>query len=212
LIVIIDGPPASGKSTIIAFLKYSHRVKAYHYRRLGFVNMIAKMLIRVAPHLRVCNFIDKDFVDPVMIIDSNFLKKISFLTFYLEVAYKFLQYCLFFMYILTKSDVVVDEGPSLGWANYLNLMLNKKALKPPHVGLLMRLDLQFFRALSRLRKIHIWFIDRPQEKLSMLWQRKGGKSSYSILFASLVRCSFKLFEEASRRQQINMSVRRLCLP
>jgi hypothetical protein len=212
MIVIIDGPPASGKSTIATFLKHSRNAKIYCYRRLGFMNIVAKLLTKVAPHLQICDFVDKNFVDPVMIIDSNFLKRISFLMFYLEVMYKFLQYYLFFMYILTKSNVVVDEGPSLGWANYLNLMLNKKALKPPHVDLLMRLDLQFFRALSRLRRLHIWFIDRHQEKLSMLWQRKGGRSPYSILFASLVRYSFKLFREASKRQLINMRVRRLCLP
>lgn len=210
MIVIIDGPPASGKSTITAFLKRKHRTKIYCYKRLGFVNTLAKMLIRIAPHLQVCDFADKDFVDPVMTIDSNFLENTSFLMLCLEVTYKLLQYCSFFMHILTKSDVVVDEGFSLGWANYLNLMLNKRALKPRHVDLLMRLDLQFSRTLSRLCRLHVWFIDRSQKKLDVLWQRKGRKSPYATLFAFLVRYSFKLFEEASRRQGIDMRVQRLC--
>jgi hypothetical protein len=212
LIIIFDGPPASGKSTIATFLKHSFNAKIYCYKRLGFVNIVAKLLIGIAPHLRVCRFADEHFVDSVMIIDSNLLKKISFLTFYLEIAYKFLQYCLLFMHILTESNVVVDEGPSLGWANYLSLMLSKKVLKPYHVDLLMRLDLQLLRALSRLRRIHMYFIDRSQEKLSILWHRKGSKSPYGIMYASLVRYSFRLFEGTCRRRGINIRVRYVYFP
>jgi hypothetical protein len=56
----------------------------------------------------------------------------------------------------------------------------------------------------------VWFIDRSQKKLGMLWQRKGEKSPYGTQFAFLVRYSFKLFEEASRRQGIDIMIRRLC--
>jgi hypothetical protein len=170
------------------------------------------MLMKIAPSVsELPNIQARKFTyeDPIMVVDITFLKRISLVTLFLEIIYKFIQYSLIFLLSLVNKTVVVDEGPSLGWANYLNLMLNKKALKPHHVDLLMRLDLQFSRTLSRLCGLHVWFIDRSQKKLGMLWQRKGRKSPYGTQFAFLVRYSFKLFEEASRRQGIDIMIQRL---
>jgi hypothetical protein len=201
-LIIIDGVPASGKTTLVKFLEHSYNIKIYNYTRLGFVNMLAKILMKITPsvgelpNIKACRF---TYGDPIMIVNTTFLKRISLVIFFLEVIYKFIQYSLIFLLSLVNKTVVVDEGPSLGWANYLNLLYSKNALRPNHVVLLMRLDLRSLWFLSKFHKVQIYFIDRNQDKLNKFWYLKGYKTPYETKFANLVRYSFKLFAETSAK-------------
>jgi len=189
-LVIFDGVPASGKTTMVRSFRYSHGIKSYNYKRLGLVNIATEILMRIAPHLQMNEFICGD---PVMGMDATFLRKISSMILSLEILYKFMQYSLIFLAIFTNKTVVVDEGPSLGWANYLNLLYNKNALGRNGVVLLMRLDLRFLWFISKFHKVQIYFIDRDQATLNIFWQFKGHKTPYDVRYANMVRYSFKLF-------------------
>ena len=68
-VIVFDGPPASGKSTIAIFLKYTHRAGIYRYKRLGFVNITARLLMRIAPHLKNHKFTCGNH-DPILLVNS----------------------------------------------------------------------------------------------------------------------------------------------
>jgi hypothetical protein len=201
-LIILDGVPASGKTTLVKFFEHSYNIKSYNYKRLGFVNILAKILMKIArsviglSNIQACKF---TYEDPIMAVDIAFLKRISLIIFFLEIIYKFIQYSFIFLLSIVNKTVIVDEGPSLGWANYLNLLYSKNALRPSNVVLLMRLDLLSLWFLSKFHKVQIYFIDRDQDKLNKFWCLKGHKTPYNAKFANMVRYSFKLFAEMSAK-------------
>jgi hypothetical protein len=108
-------------------------------------------------------------------------------------------------------NVVIDEWFSLGWANYYNLMIRKKAFMPRHVEMLMRLDIMFLRFLSRVSRIRVYFIDRSREKLTLFWRRRGHVTPYDARFAILVRYFFNLFVQVCKEHKINVDIKYLYL-
>ena len=80
--------------------------------------------MKVVPNLQ-CHTLKGDRTDPV-VIDTNYLKRITTLNMLLEVIYKYVMYILMLILVIMKRDLVIDEGISLEWANYFNLMLYKK--------------------------------------------------------------------------------------
>jgi len=210
-VLVFDGPPACGKTTLVRLLKRRYDARAYRYTRLRLVNILFAVLAKISPNL-LCSKVRRDNVDPVMLVNSYYLEKVSWLIFVLEVVYKYLRYSSLLSLALCGSLLVVDEGFSLGWANYLNLMLHRKALKPGHVDLLMRLDLQFLKLLTKVRRVYIYFIDRSLEKLSTFWRNRGHRVHYDTTYALLVRYSFRILEEACRRFMIAVRIKRVYVP
>ncbi|MGC9086687.1 MAG: hypothetical protein ACP5IT_10895, partial [Thermoproteota archaeon] len=194
-VIIIDGPPASGKTTLVKFLKHSYNGISYSYKRLGFANILMKMLMKIVPSIGKGMDYDHMRDDPVVIVDIYFLRKISFIIFLSEIMYKFIQYVTIVLLSLISKIVIVDEGPSLGWANYLNLFFYLKCLSSSSVALLMRLDVQALRLLFKLCNVQLYFVDRTQDELNIFWHKRGHKVPYNIKFASIVRYSFKLLTE-----------------
>jgi hypothetical protein len=211
MIIIIDGPPASGKSTLVRFLKLRYCANTYYYKRLGLNNVFYALLLRIAPDLQCCR-LKGDRVDPIILVNPTYLMKMSIFTLILEIIYKCIEYFLLLLLALMNQCLIIDEGVSLGWANYLNLMLFKKALRPNYVIFLMRFDLNFFHILSRLHKIYYYFIDRSLEKLEMFWYKRGNTTSYDMRYLLLVRYSFKLFNEISKKYGIKIKINRIYTP
>jgi len=147
-----------------------------------------------------------DRVDPVILVDSKYLKRISALTTTLEVVYKFVMYASLLSLALLKQDLVIDEGVSLGWANYLNLMLSKKALKPSQVSILMRLDLVVFRMLARIQKIYYYFVEKDLRELETLWRKRGNIAPYDVKYFLMVKYSFNLFATIYKKYGVNAIV------
>ena len=205
MILVIDGPPASGKSTLVRLLARNYRTKTFRYKRLGLINILSTLLLKMMESKQGCR-LGGDCVDPVILVDSKYLKRISALTTTLEVVYKFVMYASLLSLALLKQDLVIDEGASLGWANYLNLMLSKKALKPSQVSILMRLDLVVFRTLARIQKIYYYFVDRDLRELETLWRKRGNIAPYDVKHFLMVKYSFNLFATIYKKYGVNAIV------
>jgi hypothetical protein len=223
VILIVDGPPASGKSTIVMFLAKRLSHKVYTFKRLGLLNLYAEFLLHITPSVdmhgngersegfKVLQVLKRERRDPILLISSGLLKRIAFIDFLLEAIYKFVRFFLFIILALMCRNVVVDEWFSLGWANYYNLMIRKKAFMPRHVEMLMRLDIMFLRFLSRVSRIRVYFIDRSREKLTLFWRRRGHVTPYDTRFAILVRYFFNLFVQVCKEHKINVDIKYLYL-
>ena len=224
MIIIVDGPPASGKSTIATFLAKKFSCKVYSFKRLGFLNLYAEFLLHITPSVgmhgnggrsesfKVLQALKRERRDPILFINPRFLEKMTFIAFLLEVIYKCQRFFLLIMLTLTYKCIVVDEGFSLGWANYYNLMAHKKVFKPRHVKVLMRLDISLLRFLSRTKNVHVYFIDRDWSKLALFWRRRGHVTHYDVKYATLVKYFFNLFTYTCREQKIEIEIKRLRLP
>jgi hypothetical protein len=221
--LIIDGPPASGKSTIAVFLARRLGSKVYNFKRLGFLNLFAELLLQTTPPVsilggkrvhessKLIQVLKHERRDPLLFISSRFLQRIAFINFLLEVIYKYVRFLSLIVSALMYRNIVVDEWFSLGWANYYNLIVYKKAFKPKHIEVLIRLDIQFLRFLSKISEARVYFIDREQEKLILFWRRRGHITSYDIRYTTLVRYFFNLFIYVCEGHKIDINVKYLHL-
>jgi hypothetical protein len=223
VIIVIDGPPASGKSTVATFLVGRFGFKVYSFKRLGFLNLFAELLLRIAPSasmfsnvktsedLKIIQILKRERIDTILFISSKYLKRMVFINFLLEVVYKLVKFLSIIILALMYRNVVVDEWFSLGWANYYNLMIRREAFRSRHVEVLMRLDIAFLRLLSKVSRVHVYFIDRSQEKLALLWHRRGHITPYDTRFAILVRYFFNLLVQACKERKIDIDIEYLYL-
>jgi hypothetical protein len=205
------------------FLAKRLSYKVYTFKRLGLLNLYAEFLLHITPSVgmhgngersegfKVLQVLKRERRDPVLFINSRFLERTTFIAFLLEIIYKCLRFFLLIVSALTYRRIIVDEWFSLGWANYYNLMIRKKAFMPRHVEMLMRLDIMFLRFLSRVSRIRVYFIDRSREKLTLFWRRRGHVTPYDTRFAILVRYFFNLFVQVCKEHKINVDIKYLYL-
>jgi DNA polymerase III delta prime subunit len=224
VIIIIDGPPASGKSTIAMYLARRLGCRVYRFKRLGFLNLYAELLLKaiilrgifsnvgMPGSPKIVQVLKHEERDPILFISSRFLRRTAFVNFLLEAIYKYVVFFSLIVLISMYKSVVIDEWFSLGWANYYNLLVYKKAFKLMHVEVLVKLDILSLRLLSGMSRVCVYFIDRSWEKLALFWRRRGHITPYDVKYATLVRYFFNLLVHTCERRKININIKHLYLP
>jgi len=200
VVIVLDGPPASGKTSIASVLRSRTGAVTVAYKRLGLANMFSIIILHIFPVTRDYICPERLRCDPIMKLRREVLQKVNSLIFLSEIIYKIIQQFLILFLILFSHKVVIDEWFSLGWANYFNLYL-RKGLKAEYVDILIRLDVAFLRLVNSLRNIllQLIFIDRGINKVEELWQRRGHSIPYDKLFYKLVHLSYKILRNVCWR-------------
>jgi len=196
-IIVLDGPPASGKTSIAHVLKDKTGAFSITYKRLGFANIISALLLHVSPIIRGHACLERLRCDPITELREEALQRLSNLVFLLEVLYKIMQQFLILLLTLFLHVIIVDEWFSLGWANYFNLYL-RRGLKAKHVEILIRLDMAFFKLLSSLHSasLQLIFIDRDLNKVKEYWVKRGHKIPYDVKFYKLTYLAFNILKNS----------------
>jgi len=196
VVIILDGPPASGKTSIAVVLRSRTGAVTVAYKRLGLVNVFSIIVLHLFPTAQGYICPERLRCDPIMELRREVLRKVSSLVFLLEIIYKIIRQFLVLFFVLFSHKVVIDEWFSLGWANYFNLYL-RKGLKAEHVDILIRLDATFLRLVSSLHNISLQliFTNREIHKLEELWRRRGHSIPYDRLFYKLVQFSYNILRK-----------------
>jgi hypothetical protein len=200
-IVIIDGPPASGKSTFCKVLSQKYGCRVLSYKRLGLCNVVLYVVLKLL-YFRSAQAINlnrlvRDRIDPITLFDKKFLAKNKSLIFICEIFYKFIQIIkfLFILLLFRKTCIVVDEYIALSTANYVNLYLHS-GLHKSHLYFLFRLDLSIINFVSYTlsRKIFYFYIDRDISILTRLWSKRSARP-YDITFLAMLRVCYRTISQ-----------------
>jgi len=196
-VVILDGPPATGKTSIARILRSQTGAVVITYKRLGLANILSTLMLHLFPSARGYICPERLRCDPIIELRREILRKLDSLVFLSEIIYKIIQQFLILILILFSCKIVVDEWFSLGWANYFNLYL-RKGLKAKHVEILMRLDMAFFKLLNSLRNVslQLMFIDRDLRKVRKYWTKRGHRIPYDVKFYKLTYLAFNILKNS----------------
>ena len=190
IIIIVDGPPASGKTTLKTILLAKIGGSSINYKAFGPANLIAKMVLRFAS-IAIPSSYDKTRHDPFLLLTPNFWSKLCIVIILLELLYKMLQQLVILALVLLKNVVIIDEFLVLRLANYINTLkhgiINANAL-----ALLCRQDIYFLKYVSTIAYVKYIYIEPSLSMLTKYWQKRGHKVPYNKGFLNLTKYSLKI--------------------
>lgn len=187
--IILDGPPASGKTTIVHCLSKELRCFTCTYKALGFANLLSSFLLCLNPRLLHVSSYEVSREDPMILLYERFSTRLDLLFSFSEILYKLIQVLTalsisFFGIVIGVSAIIVDEGIAIRWANYDNAV-KKGLLHPVAVGILMRLDVWFVHVISRIETFYC-FNFPDISRLEEFWKQRGHRSRYPVDFSTQV--------------------------
>lgn len=193
-IILLDGPPASGKTTICKILSKRYCCPCVRYKCLGFANVIAKIILKLTTrdsNLLTCLVSRKE--DPILLLGTSFLRKNRHVIFLLEIPYKVLQVILICLLVKVRNCIIIDEFLSLRVANYINMYIHG-GLSRCHMEILIRLDLASLITFALSKSAFYIYVDRRLEELERMWSQREHNKEYSRLFLALVRATWKKYK------------------
>ena len=183
-IVVVEGPPATGKSTIIGMVVEKYGCIRVSYRRLGLVNIFFSLFLRThrSDSARLCRR------DPVVHAGIGVARRLSLAIFLLEVVYKAIIQLevlatLVLGTVLRKRCIILDEFIILSIANYVNLYL-KGIIGRRAFSVLVRLDAAFYKVILRYRPRYV-FLRIPLRTILAL-HAKRCRDEYDYAFYVIV--------------------------
>ena len=194
IIIIFDGPPASGKTTRSIITAQKLRFLYLKYKALGLINIISILLMQIAPNLSKNPSYIKTKEDPLLLLKPQMLEKIRFITFLTELLYKVFQAIKLVMLSTICKGLVIDEFFTLRAANYINVYLYK-GLGKRQAELLIRIDLALLKALAKHNSLYYIYLDRDAEELKRLWRNRERDKEYSEKYLTLVRIVWKTYRD-----------------
>lgn len=199
VVLIIDGPPASGKTTLSKVISSYLNCVRMKYKALGVINIISALLINtIFRRVTLRKELIKRKEDPVLLLDLNILIRLRHVIFLTELVYKALQAFLLIMTLYTlillsfyrQRCLVIDEFLVLRTANYINLHIHG-GLSGWHLMLLRRLDMSVFQVLTRCCVLRYIYIDRSLREILDLWNKREMGKPYSYRYLAIVRLVWK---------------------
>lgn len=191
--IIVDGPPASGKTTLRNMLAKKTNVYTVNYKVFGPFNLIAKVILKIRPGIITSNY-DPLRHDPFLLLSPDFWSKLSIIMTLLELLYKIFQQVIIVIILAIRRSIVVDEFLILRFANYMNAYIHN-TISMSTLKLLYVCDIYFLKFISLFSFIKYVYLDANLSLLKRNWRKRGHKSCYDLKFLKLVRYSTEVIEE-----------------
>lgn len=186
-LIIIDGPPASGKTTLS--YKFFNKLGGYvtRYRAFGPANIMTQYfkLNIIYYDNKIIKILRNDLFLTIPLEKWEKIKKLIFL---LELIYKFFQQFIIITILLLKKVVILDEFMILRLANYINVVINNK-FSYKIMKYLFIIDLKFAILLSKFSSMIYIYMEPNLTKMMANWQHRGHRLPYDIKFLAIVRYS-----------------------
>jgi len=191
-IVILDGPPASGKTIFAIGFSTHFKTITLNYKALGPANIIARILtILSSKNISLPSNHDPTRQDPLLFLSKTLSQRLSNVFFLLELLYKALQVVTMLFYLFIYRIIIVDEFLALRFANYFNFY-KVGGFKKWHVIILMQLDFSILKALSHFGNCFYYYINRDLNASKQFWKKRGHTIPYDTSFFALTNISWKM--------------------
>ena len=190
MVIILDGPPASRKTTLASRIIRKIGGCVVHYKGFGPANLIAKLILKINPCL-IPPMYDERRGDPFLFLSTRYWSKLHIVIMLLECLYKIMQQITIALLILLKRVVVIDEYLVLRLANYINA-LKHNIIDLRDLSIVYQLDISLLEAIKRMAQVKYVYIEPRTKILLENWKKRGHKVPYDMNFLAIVKRSFKV--------------------
>jgi len=192
-LIIIAGPPASGKTTLSSALAPALKATKVSFKSFGLLGFFVPLIL-----LKVLGMYDADYrssgISPVSLLPKN-IRGLRTLLLFNEIIYKCFNWIYVWLNLQFRGCVVVDEGFVIPWANYINLYQYSRYASKKGIKALIYLDLLILTHIADSTKISFIFCDAQNHTLLKRWHRKGRAFPYPHLYADLIRKSMATIDK-----------------
>ena len=205
-IIILDGPPASGKTKLAASFFVHFNTIILNYKALGPTNIIAQILMLLSSkNISLPSNHDPTRQDPLLFLNRTLSQRLSNVFFLLELFYKALQVTIILLCLFIYRIIIVDEFLALRFANYFNFY-KVGGLKKRHVSILMQIDFSILKVLSRFGKCFYYYINRNLNTSKQFWKKRGHTIPYDTSFFILTNISWNTIKKFLKTRTKNVKI------
>lgn len=197
-VIIIDGPPAAGKTTLGLKLVRHVGGCVVNYKAFGPANIIAKAILKLSKTTSTVFAHIDSRRDPFLLFPYTFWRRsipaITMLTI-LELLYKMFQQIIILLLLLLKRVIVIDEFLILRFANYINT-LRLGVIDVSTFKLLYWQDICFLKLISTLANVKYIILEPDISILIRNWRKRGHRVPYDLNFLAITRYAIRTLKES----------------